>query len=198
MGNHNFSCDNSLFQWPFSIAMLNYRRVYHLLDLHSQSIGLFSGRNTCCSVGEIECLTVLSGFVYPAFSMTGLATVPMNGHVVDADSRRFESCPSSLHAILEDQSLTHLPWGAANWSVGIYLQIFGAAAMFCSRDLVFSGNHMQWHSGELLLGRRQTDTVGGLKDIMIHTIYTIWYIVIETSYGCTLGYCIITVHCTHS
>lgn len=28
------------------------------------------------------------------------------------------------------------PWGATNWSIGIYLQIFGAAAVFWSRDLV--------------------------------------------------------------
>jgi len=27
MENHNFSWVNPLFQWPFSIAMLNYQRV---------------------------------------------------------------------------------------------------------------------------------------------------------------------------
>ena len=33
MENHNFQWENPLFQWPFSIAMLNYQRVcIHMSD----------------------------------------------------------------------------------------------------------------------------------------------------------------------
>ena len=34
MENHHFLLENPLFQWPFSIAMLNYQRVYEMLFTH--------------------------------------------------------------------------------------------------------------------------------------------------------------------
>ena len=38
MENHNFEWENSLFQWPISIAMLHYQRVYSIYYMFTQYI----------------------------------------------------------------------------------------------------------------------------------------------------------------
>ena len=40
MENHHFQWENSLFLWPFSIAMLNYQRFTQSVILHRIFLGL--------------------------------------------------------------------------------------------------------------------------------------------------------------
>jgi hypothetical protein len=62
MENHNLKWENSLFLWPFSIAMLNYQRVFRFVMVCPH----WTQKNpTPLVTGSLEIILISEKWLYP-------------------------------------------------------------------------------------------------------------------------------------
>ena len=83
MENHHFQWVNPLFLWPFSIAMLNYQRVYHIVGYASYDIPIPIGPIGWDQLRSLICgLRGPAGAGREATSATSTSAVrgPTTGH----------------------------------------------------------------------------------------------------------------------